>query len=92
MAIARGGDLPAARAIGERLRAHVRFEERELFPACEAALSDEVLEEVARRAVVSPPGGQRVRAWPPVRTSCIVQARTRIRRPVAAVTGCIHET
>jgi len=28
----------------------VRFEERELFPACEALLPDAVLAEVARRA------------------------------------------
>jgi hemerythrin-like domain-containing protein len=39
----------AARAFGERLGDHVRFEERELFPACEATLSDDVLDEVARR-------------------------------------------
>ena len=33
----------------ERLTAHVRFEERELFPACETLLAAEVLEAVARR-------------------------------------------
>ena len=44
------GDGEAARAFGERLRDHVRFEERELFRACEETLSDDVLEEVARRA------------------------------------------
>lgn len=33
-----------------RLTAHVRFEERELFPACEARLPSAVLDEVWRRA------------------------------------------
>ena len=47
---ARSGDGGAARAFAERLRDHVRFEERELFPACEERLPDDVLEEVARRA------------------------------------------
>ncbi len=37
-------------AFGRRLREHVRFEERELFPACEAHLGDEVLEAVAARS------------------------------------------
>ncbi len=32
------------------LREHVRFEERELFPICEARLPPEVLDEVQRRA------------------------------------------
>ena len=49
MVAARRGDAAAARAFGERLLDHVRFEERELFPACEASLSGEVLGEVARR-------------------------------------------
>jgi hypothetical protein len=48
-AAARAGDAEAARALGERLHAHVRFEERELFPCCEALLPGEVLDEVARR-------------------------------------------
>lgn len=47
---ARGGDAWAARAFGERLRDHVRFEEREVFPACAETLPDDVLDEVARRA------------------------------------------
>ena len=47
---ARNGEDVAARAFGERLDDHIRFEERELFPACEATLSDAVLDEVARRA------------------------------------------
>jgi hemerythrin-like domain-containing protein len=47
---ARAGDAEAARAFGERLWSHVRFEERELFPACETMLPSAVLDEVARRA------------------------------------------
>jgi hemerythrin-like domain-containing protein len=39
-------------AFAETLIEHVRFEERELFPCCEARLPGEVLAEVARR---SPP-------------------------------------
>ncbi len=50
VAAARTGVVAAARAFGERLHEHVRFEERELFPACEATLPGEVLDEVARRA------------------------------------------
>lgn len=50
MVVARNGDGMAARAFGERLGDHVRFEERELFQVCEATLSDDVLDEVARRA------------------------------------------
>ncbi|MCA9530129.1 MAG: hemerythrin domain-containing protein [Myxococcales bacterium] len=46
----RAGDGAAARALGERLGDHVRFEERELFPACEARLDDAVLDEAFRRA------------------------------------------
>jgi len=49
------GDDKAARAFAERLRQHVRFEEQELFPACEALLPGSVLDEVARLA--SPPSG-----------------------------------
>ena len=47
---ARSGDGVAARAFADRLRDHVRFEERGLFPACEELLPDDVLEAVARRA------------------------------------------
>lgn len=36
-------------AFGRRLREHVRFEERELFPACEARLGDATLEAIAAR-------------------------------------------
>jgi len=48
--LARAGDGDAARAFAARLAEHVRFEERELFPACEALVPDGVLDEVARRA------------------------------------------
>ena len=47
---ARAGDGRAALAFAMRLSDHVRFEERELFPACEELLPSEVLDEVARRA------------------------------------------
>jgi hypothetical protein len=48
----RGQDVEAAtdpdpavlRELGERLEAHIRFEERELFPMIEAALPDDELE------------------------------------------------
>jgi hypothetical protein len=43
------GDEPAALSFGLRLQEHVRFEELELFPACEARLPAQVLDEVARR-------------------------------------------
>jgi hemerythrin-like domain-containing protein len=33
--------------LGELLAEHVRFEERELYPACEQLLSDETLERIA---------------------------------------------
>jgi hemerythrin-like domain-containing protein len=47
---ASAGDASAARAFGAELAEHVRFEERDLFPACEALLAGEILDEVARRA------------------------------------------
>lgn len=47
---AREGAHGALAAFAERLAAHVRFEEQELFPACEARLPDAVLAEAARRA------------------------------------------
>ncbi len=53
---AAGGDLEHLAAFAERLTAHVRFEEQELFPACEEKLPDAVLEEVARRAPHPPAG------------------------------------
>lgn len=49
-ALVRVGDEASARSFGERLHEHVRFEETELFPACEARLSGAVLEAVAQRA------------------------------------------
>lgn len=47
---AAAGDLTAMADFAERLMAHVRFEERELFPRCEALLRSDVLDEVQRRA------------------------------------------
>ena len=41
------GDAEAVARFAERLVAHVRFEERELFPRCEEVLPAEVLEAVA---------------------------------------------
>ena len=38
------GDLSSLRAFGLKLNAHVRFEERELFPRAEALLPDEFLD------------------------------------------------
>lgn len=49
VARASAGDPEAVVAFAERLRDHVRFEEREMFGACEALLDDDVLDEVARR-------------------------------------------
>ena len=48
--LARTGNEGAERAFATRLGDHVRFEERELFPACEALLPSGVLDEVARRS------------------------------------------
>jgi len=44
------GDGDAAFTMGTRLQRHVRFEEQELLPRCEADLPDAVLDEVRRRA------------------------------------------
>lgn len=41
-------------AFADRLVEHVRFEERELFPGCEARLPDAVLDAVAARAPKRP--------------------------------------
>jgi len=49
-AAAAAGRLDGLTAFAERLVEHVRFEERQLFPLCEAALPDDVLDEVWRRA------------------------------------------
>lgn len=43
------GNLDRLRDFGVLLRAHIRFEEHELFPACETHLDREVLEAVAAR-------------------------------------------
>ncbi|HKU44642.1 MAG TPA: hemerythrin domain-containing protein [Polyangiales bacterium] len=44
-------DPTLARRIGELLRDHVRFEEQELFPSCEALLPDVVLERLPRHSI-----------------------------------------
>lgn len=44
------GDRAVLADFSRRMFEHVRFEEAELFPRCEASLSDEVLGEVGRRA------------------------------------------
>jgi hemerythrin-like domain-containing protein len=44
------GDRAVLGDFSRRMFDHVRFEEAELFPRCEASFSDEVLGEVARRA------------------------------------------
>lgn len=43
------GDLDALRALADTLEAHVRFEERELYPACEVAVPQGVLAQLAER-------------------------------------------
>lgn len=50
LAAADSGDLSHPAAFGALLEAHVRFEERDLFPACEALVGPEVLMRVALRA------------------------------------------
>jgi hemerythrin-like domain-containing protein len=47
---AEAGDVGRLEAFGALLEAHVRFEEGELFPACEALVGDEVLGRVAHLA------------------------------------------
>jgi hemerythrin-like domain-containing protein len=44
-----GGRIDGLVAFAERLTEHVRFEEHELFPFCEANLPASVLDEIARR-------------------------------------------
>lgn len=52
-----GEDLRAAlTALTDRLEAHVRFEERELFPKIETVLSAEELVETGRALYAEPPG------------------------------------
>ena len=47
-ALAQEPDVAGARELGERLNAHVRFEERELFAHLEAALDAGELERLGR--------------------------------------------
>ena len=49
-AVAESGDLSRLSEFGALLEAHVRFEERGRFPACEALVGPEVLTRVALRA------------------------------------------
>jgi hemerythrin-like domain-containing protein len=48
IAVAEGASLETIHALGEELAAHVRFEERELFPAIEKALEPEALDRLGR--------------------------------------------
>lgn len=48
LALAEAPSLAAVRQLGEELVAHVRFEERELFPMIEADLGGTELEQLAR--------------------------------------------
>jgi hemerythrin-like domain-containing protein len=48
------GDGAAAISFSAALIEHVRFEERDLFSACERLLPDDVLDEVARRTPKAP--------------------------------------
>ena len=44
-----GVDRETLREIGERLEAHIRLEERRVFPMMEAVLSEEALHEIGAR-------------------------------------------
>ncbi len=44
------------RRLGERLEAHIRLEERRVFPFIEATLPDRALNEVTSRLEASEPG------------------------------------
>jgi hemerythrin-like domain-containing protein len=48
---ARAGQIDGLGTFAERLVEHVRFEERELLPCCEAKLSAAVLDELERRTL-----------------------------------------
>lgn len=50
-------EVTAFESLAVALHEHVRWEERVLFPACEAHLDDAVLDEVARRAPPEEQGG-----------------------------------
>jgi hemerythrin-like domain-containing protein len=51
----RSGDLQALAAWGEAMDAHVRFEERTLFPLAQAVLDPTVLTDVMNRTAHNPP-------------------------------------
>lgn len=53
VANADAGRRETVAAFAQRLQEHVRFEERELFPACERALDVAVLDAVAVRSPIS---------------------------------------
>ena len=63
IAAAEAGDVARLGAFAVQLEAHVRFEERELFTACETLLPADVLERVAQRA---PKGKKPGYGGPPV--------------------------
>ncbi|MBD3299712.1 MAG: hypothetical protein GF341_13730, partial [candidate division Zixibacteria bacterium] len=48
--------IPALTELTDRLEAHVRFEERELFPNIEAALTDDEIAQVGAALYAEPPG------------------------------------
>jgi len=50
LAAAEAGALAGLASFGRVLAEHVRFEEQEVFPACESRLAPAILAEVARRA------------------------------------------
>lgn len=52
--LGRAGDLGAVETFARELRAHVHFEEHELFACAERSLTDEALAEVARLAPKKP--------------------------------------
>jgi hypothetical protein len=59
LAAAESGDRSRLAEFGKLLEAHVRFEERDLFTACEALAGPEVLARVVRRAPKGKGGGSR---------------------------------
>jgi hemerythrin-like domain-containing protein len=50
------GLIPALTELTDRLEAHVRFEERELFPKIEAALSADEIAQIGETLYAEPPG------------------------------------
>jgi hemerythrin-like domain-containing protein len=56
--------LETLRSIGEQLEAHIRLEERQVFPMIEKNLPDEALEELASR-LAAKESGPRVEPWVP---------------------------